>query len=134
MFYRSYFLHMKNVLIVFLIIHYDNKLWIWNVNDFHFKNTPNITLLFIKMRLNQEDPKYYNISLLCFYFFINLFIYLFIFGFIGSLLLCVGSSLVVESRGYSLLWCTGFSLRWLLLLWSTGSRRVGFSSCGMWVQ
>ena len=26
--------------------------------------------------------------------------------------------------------CTGFSLSWLLLLQSTGSRRTGFSSCG----
>ena len=26
----------------------------------------------------------------------------------------------------------GFSLQWLLLLWSTGSRHVGFSSCGTW--
>ena len=39
-------------------------------------------------------------------------------------------SLVAVNRGYSSLWCTGFSLRWLLLLWSTGSRRTGFSSCG----
>ena len=38
-------------------------------------------------------------------------------------------SLVVVSRGYSSLWCTGFSLRWLLLLWTMGSRRAGFSSC-----
>ena len=38
-------------------------------------------------------------------------------------------SLVAASGGYSSLRCTGFSLRWLLL-WSTGSRRVGFSSCG----
>ena len=44
-----------------------------------------------------------------------------------------GLSLVVESGGYSLLWCTGFSLRWLLLLQSTGSRHVGFSSCGLQV-
>ena len=43
-------------------------------------------------------------------------------------------SLVVASRGYSSLWCAGFSLWWLLLLWSMGSRRVGFSSCGMWAQ
>ena len=43
-----------------------------------------------------------------------------------------GLSLVAASRGYSLLWCVGFSLRWLLLLWSTGSRCVGFSSCGLW--
>ena len=26
----------------------------------------------------------------------------------------------------------GFSLRWLLILWSTGSRYTGFSSCGSW--
>ena len=41
-----------------------------------------------------------------------------------------GLSLVVASGGYSLLWCAGFSLRWLLLLQSTGSRHAGFSSCG----
>ena len=39
-------------------------------------------------------------------------------------------SLVAASGGYSLLQCVGFSLRWLLLLRSTGSRRVGFSSRG----
>ena len=39
-----------------------------------------------------------------------------------------GLSLVAASGGYSSLWCAGFSLRWLLLLWSTGSRRAGFSS------
>ena len=38
-------------------------------------------------------------------------------------------SLVVASGGYSSLWCAGFSLRWLLLLRSTGSRRAGFNSC-----
>ena len=42
----------------------------------------------------------------------------------------MGFSLVAASRGYSSLWCTGLSLRWLLLLQSMGSRRVGFSSCG----
>ena len=41
-----------------------------------------------------------------------------------------GLSLVAVSGGYSSLWCTGFSLRWLLLLQSTGSRPAGFSSCG----
>ena len=41
-----------------------------------------------------------------------------------------GLSLVAASGGYSSLWCTGFSLRWLLSLRSTGSRHVGFSSCG----
>ena len=42
--------------------------------------------------------------------------------------------LVAASRGYSSLWCAGFSLRWLLLLWSTGSRCMGFSSCDTWAQ
>ena len=42
-----------------------------------------------------------------------------------------GLSLVAASGGCSSLRCVGFSLRWLLLLRSTGSRRVGFSSCGM---
>ena len=39
-----------------------------------------------------------------------------------------GLSLVAASGGYSSLRCAGFSLRWLLLLRSTGSRHVGFSS------
>ena len=61
-------------------------------------------------------------------------IYLFIFGCVGSPLLRAGFSLVAVSGGYSSLRCTGFSLRWLLLLQSTGSRLAGFSSCGMWAQ
>ena len=49
-------------------------------------------------------------------------------------MLCTGFSLVVVSRGYFLLWCVGFSLQWLLLLRSTGSRHVGPSSCGTRAQ
>ena len=45
-----------------------------------------------------------------------------------------GLSLVAASGGYSSLRCVGFSLRQVLLLWSTGSRRAGFSSCGMRAQ
>ena len=45
-----------------------------------------------------------------------------------------GLSLVEASGGYSSLRCTGFSLRWLLLLQSTGSRHVGFISCGTQAQ
>ena len=52
-----------------------------------------------------------------------LFKKLFIFGSAGSFALC-GLSLVVGIEG--------FSLRWLLLLQSTGFRRAGFSSCGAW--
>ena len=56
------------------------------------------------------------------FFFFN-FIYLFIFG-------CVGSSLrelspVAASGGHSSSRCAGLSLLRLLLLWSTGSRRAG---------
>ena len=45
-----------------------------------------------------------------------------------------GLSLVAASGGYSSLRCAGFSLLWLLLLRSMGSRCVGFSSCGTWAQ
>ena len=55
------------------------------------------------------------------------------FGCDGSSLLR-GLSVVAASRVYSSLWCVGFSLQWLLLLWNTGSRRVGFSSCGTQAQ
>ena len=58
----------------------------------------------------------------------------FIFGCVRSSLLRVGFSLVAESRGYYSLRCAGFSLRWFLLLWSTGSRHAGFSSCGTQAQ
>ena len=63
-----------------------------------------------------------------------LFISLFIYGCVGSSLLCAGSSLVEASGGYSALQCVGFSLWWLLLLRSMGSRHMGFSSCGTWAQ
>ena len=45
-----------------------------------------------------------------------------------------GLSLVAVSRGYSSLQQAGFSLWWLLLLWSTGSRHTGFSSCSTQCQ
>ena len=41
-----------------------------------------------------------------------------------------GLSLAAASGGYSSLRCTGFSLQWLLVLQSMGSRRMGFSCCG----
>ena len=55
----------------------------------------------------------------------------------GSSLLLHGLSLIVASGGYSSLLCAGFSLWWLLLLQSTGSKCTGFShsgaqTCGMW--
>ena len=62
-----------------------------------------------------------------------LFIYLFIWlrwVFVAAR----GLSLIAASGGYSSLWCAGFSLQWLLLLWSTGSRHAGFRSCGTQAQ
>ena len=67
-------------------------------------------------------------------FFSNLFI-LFIYFWLGWVFVAVhGLSLVAASGGYSSLRCAGVSLRWLLLLQSTGSRHAGFSSCGAWAQ
>ena len=57
-----------------------------------------------------------------FYFFINLFIY---FWLSWLFVAAHGLSVVVASRGYSSLWCAGFSSPWLLLLRSTGSRLRG---------
>ena len=53
---------------------------------------------------------------------INLFTY---FWLCWVFVAACGLSLVVASGGYSLLWCAGFSLWWLLLLWSAGSRHTG---------
>ena len=41
-----------------------------------------------------------------------------------------GLPLVATSGGYSLLQCAGFSLQWLPLLRSMGSKHAGFSGCG----
>ena len=64
----------------------------------------------------------------------EIYLFIYLFGCPGSSLLRAGFSLVAVSGGYSLLRCMGFSLRWLLLLQSMGSRHTGFSSCGMWAQ
>ena len=63
-----------------------------------------------------------------------IYFYLFYFWLCWVFINAHGLSLVAASGGYSLLWCAGFSLRWLLLLQSTGSRCAGFSSCGMQAQ
>ena len=70
----------------------------------------------------------------CFFFLISLFI-LFIYFWLRWVFIAVrGLSLAAVSRGYSSLWCTGFSLQCLLLLWSRDSRFAGFSSCGTRAQ
>ena len=64
--------------------------------------------------------------LMFFFFFLNFMYFCLRWVFVAARRL----SLVAASRGYSSLWCAGFSLRQLPLLRSTGSRRAGFSSCG----
>ena len=65
-----------------------------------------------------------------FFFLINLFICVWLcWVFVAAR----GLFLVAVSGDHSSLWCAGFSLRWLLLLRSTGSRSTGLSSCGSWV-
>ena len=60
-------------------------------------------------------------------FLINKFIYFWLRWVFVAVL---GLSLVAASGAYSSLWCAGLSLRWLLLLQSTGYKWAGFSSCG----
>ena len=68
----------------------------------------------------------YSIRTLSFFLFFSLGnIYLFYFWLLWFFIAAHGLSLVAASSGYSSLWCAGFSMQWLLLLWSTGSRRLG---------
>ena len=70
----------------------------------------------------------------CLFIYLYKFICLFIYWPSWVFVAARGLSLVVASGGYSLLWCAGFSLRWLLLLRSMGSRCASFSSCGTWAS
>ena len=71
--------------------------------------------------------------------YIYIFKFIFIFGCVGSLLLCTGFSLVAASRGYSSLQCGGFSLGGFscckaraLGAWASVVVALGLSSCGSW--
>ena len=66
--------------------------------------------------------------------FFKVFFFLIYFWLCQVFIAAHGLSLVAASRSYSLLRCAGFSLRWLLLLRSTGSRRAGLSSCNTQAQ
>ena len=68
-------------------------------------------------------------------YFFKIYLFLFIYFWLCWVFVAArGLSLVAVSGGYSSLQCAGFSLRWLLSLWSTGSRHAGFSSCGTRAQ
>ena len=69
-----------------------------------------------------------------FFILINLFI-LFIYFWLSWVFVAARRLfLVTASGGYSSLRCVGLSLRWLLLLHSTGSRHAGFSNCSTQAQ
>ena len=59
------------------------------------------------------------------FYFLNLFILFINFWLRWVFIAARGLSLVAARGDYSSLWCAGFSLQWLLLLWSAGSRHVG---------
>ena len=79
----------------------------------------------MQIKLEDRDDDSNNSSFFVFVFF-NKFIYLFNYSWLRWVFVAVrGLSLVVASRGYSSLQCADFSLWWLLLLWSSGSRHAG---------
>ena len=65
-----------------------------------------------------------NYFFFVFGFFFYKFIYLFIYLWLRWVFIAVCSFLQLQHAS--------FSLWWLLLLWSMGSRHTGFSSCGSW--
>ena len=68
--------------------------------------------------------EYQSIVHLCYMFF-KFFIFIYLFTYFWLCWVFVATcrlSLVATSGEYSLLQCAGFSLQWLLLPWSTGSR------------
>ena len=67
------------------------------------------------------------------YFFLNLFI-LFIYFWLHWVFVAARAFSSCGKRGLLFVGCMGFSFQWLLLLWSMGSRRAGFSSCGTCAQ
>ena len=74
----------------------------------------------------QRGKNIYNATLKIFF--------VFIFSLHWVFVAVRGLSLVAASRGYCSLRCAGFSLWWLPLLQSMGSRRAGFSSCSTQAQ
>ena len=93
------------------------------------------------MKQSQSSSEEMNFGVNCFFFvvvvFYNFLKFVYLFIYLGLHWVFVAArelSLVVASGGYSSLSCAGFSLRWLLLLWSMSSTCTGFSSCGTRAQ
>ena len=94
----------------------------------------NLLALFCILLLAQENSPLLHVEkslfthVYCCFFEIYLFSYYYYFDGGRSAIAARGLALVVTSGGCSFLLYVGFSLQWLLLLPSTGSRRSGFRS------
>ena len=75
-----------------------------------------------------EDKSQGTINVTIFFIYLSFIYFWLCWVFVAA----CGLSLVAVRGGYSSLQCAGFSLWWLLLLQSTCSRHMGFSSCGSW--
>ena len=117
----------KNPYMFFKCEHHIMKIVILVFKDIHFYTPKTLKASqLLHLVFNWINSDFFFFSL------INLF-FLFIYFWLCWVFIAVrGLPLVAASGGYSLLQCAGFSLWWLLSLWSMGSRRAGFSSCGMW--
>ena len=84
---------------------------------------------------NQGENKLPLFSMLfSFLFFFFRFIFNFIYFWLCWVFIASGGLSLVSASGSYSLPCTDFSLWWLLLLQSMGSRHAGFSSCGTQAQ
>ena len=84
--------------------------------------------------LSFEMIMWFSFSFFLLMRFIILIDFIFFFWLHWVFIATCGLSLVAVSGGYSSLQYVGFSLQWLLLLRSTGSRHAGFSSCSTRAQ
>ena len=102
--------------------------------------TTNLLSIFLSQEPVEHLRRFYLFVCVCvcvfgLFLFLFFLIYLFIYFWLCWVFAAVRRlSLVAVSRVYSSLQCTGFSLQWLLLFQSTGSRHTGFSSCGSWAS
>ena len=95
--------------------------WLGKISSWYFLNTN-----YSSLQVNHQLFKgrfFFVVVVNYFYFWLH-----WVFGAMHGL------SVVALSGGYSSLWCSGLSLQSLLLLQSTGSKSVGFSSCHVQLQ
>ena len=101
--------------------------WRWQIKATYFKR--------LSVKGNGKLEKLTKWKQQIYYFYFFNFIYSFIYFWLRWVFVAVhGLSRVAASEVYPSLRCASFSLRWLLLLRSKGSRHAGFSCCGTRAQ